>query len=60
MRTVARAARPNVTTRPFASRAIEATRGSSAFSTATPAGDSARTSAAFSSRTPSIVPRNSV
>ena len=60
MRTVAPAARPKVMTRPFVSRAIEATRGSSALSTATPVAESARTSAAFSSRTPSMLPRNSV
>src|SRR6267378_2030779 len=42
------------------SRAIPATRGSSALSTARPSGATARTRATFSARTPSSEPRNSV
>ncbi|OLD98183.1 MAG: hypothetical protein AUG80_08915 [Candidatus Rokubacteria bacterium 13_1_20CM_4_68_9] len=49
-----------MTTRAAVSRAMPATRASSAFSTAAASAASDRTSAAFSSRTPSSDPRNSV
>ena len=56
-RTSHAAPNPNVTTRAQVSPAIQATLGSSPFSTATPSEGSTRTIHAFSSRVTSSVPR---